>query len=236
VPGLDLKAQLANFVFPQFRYRLDPDPLTGCFEPVQGPTVSANPNGQNVTTDSSTQAPFYGRLEVFKTDIEPPLPPVPSSTSSSSTSSSSSSSSNTTPAGQSITVTPATVAQGGTINVSSSGWAPSSTVTITIDGTTTLGTLVADANGNVAGTFTVPSSVEAGAHQVQASGTGNDGQPLVLSTAISVTAAPPTDTGNAGNLPRTGASVAGKVAAACALVLVGLGLVMVARRRPRLER
>lgn len=236
VPNLDLKAELAKFVAPQYQANLDPAPILDCYNPVEGPTASANPTGQNVSTDASMLAPFYGRLEVFRTDVAPPTTTTASTTSSSTTSPSSSSSS--TPAGQKITVTPGTVAAGGTIVVESSGWAAGAVVTVMLDGQT-LGTLTADTAGNVQGTFTVPSSTSAGQHSVALSGTGNDGKALTLSAPITVTAASAGGTtggsGGAttvsGSLPVTGAGIATLVSIAAVLVLVGLGIVAGARRR-----
>ncbi len=239
VPNLDLKAELAKFVAPQFQSRLDADPIQDCYNPVEGPTSSANPTGQNVTTDPDTQAPFYGRVEVFRTTVEPPTTTTASTTSSSTTSSSSSSSS--TPAGQKLTVTPGTVAQGATIAVQSSGWAPGATVTISV-GNVVLGTLVADTAGSVQGSFTIPSTVPVGQQSVTAKGTGNDGNPLTLSTPITVTSGSSSSGSSnsggrasagttSGSLPVTGSRIATFVAVGAVLVLVGLGVVAGSRRR-----
>lgn len=233
VADLDLKAQIKSFVSDAYDYRVDPDPIMDCYDPVKGPLVDQSPDGQHVTVDSATQAPFYGRVEVFWTTD------TPESTTTSS-SSSTTSSSVTTPDGT-ITVNPATVAQGGTIAVSSTGWRPGSTVTIVLDGVV-LGTLVADASGGVSGSFTVPGGTTAGGHQVGAQGTGANGNALSLSAPITVTAlattasftATPTvapATTSTGSLPVTGSQIAGAVALGGALVLGGAALTGATRRR-----
>lgn len=234
VSNLDLKAQIKSFVADQYDSRVDPDPIMDCYDPVKGPLVDQSPDGQHVTVDSATQSPFYGRVEVFWTTT------TPESTTTSSSSSSTTSSSVTTPDG-SITVTPATVPQGGSITVSSTGWRPGSTVTILLDGVV-LGTLTADASGGVSGSFTVPGGTTTGGHQVNAQGTGANGNALALSAPITVTAlattasftatpAPTATPTTTGSLPVTGAQIAGAVAVGGALVLAGGALTGATRRR-----
>ncbi len=228
-PSLDLKAEIKKYVAPQFQSRVDPDPIMNCYDAVQGPVVSATPQGQDVTTNSQTEAPFYGRIEVFRTDTAPTIPDLPSTTSSSSTTSSGSTSS--LPTGESITVSPASVRPGGTIDVRSTGWKAGSPVTITLNGTT-LGTLNAGTDGVVQGTFTVPSAAALGTATVGADGTGSAGAALRLQTTITIVSG--SGSGATGSLPTTGADIARIVFFASLAVLVGLGLVGIAASRRRI--
>jgi hypothetical protein len=134
-------------------------------------------------------------------------------------------------------VSPATVSQGGAIEVSSSGWLPDTAVTITLDGGTVLGTIQTDRFGVATGSFTVPSATAVGAHDVVARGTSVLGAAEVRSpitvVAAAVVAAPPTTVAS-GSLPVTGASIAGGIALGSIVTLLGVGvlaLVRVARRR-----
>ncbi len=233
---VDIKTELSKYVAPQFLSRMDPSPEMNCYAPVTGGTVSANPTSQTITTSEASASAVYGRLEVFRTDDAPTLPTVPSSTSSSSSSSSSAStsspeaSSSTTSAGQSLTVTPGTASRGSVISVQSNGWAPGAIVTVAVAGTV-LGSLTADTSGRVSGSFTIPGSTALGAGSVVLAGTGNNGQALSLNTPLTVTPA----VAATGSLPLTGADIARYVAFASALVLLGLGLVLLGRgRRARL--
>jgi len=231
---VDIKTELSKYVAPQFLSRMDPSPVMNCYAPVTGATVSANPTGQTITTSDASASAVYGRLEVFRTDDAPTLPTVPSSTSSTSTNSSSTSSlessSTTTGAGQSLTVTPGTASRGSAITVQSDGWAPGTVVTVSVAGTV-LGSLTADTSGRVSGSFTLPGATALGTGTVVLTGTGGNGQPLSLTTPLTVTAA----VASTSSLPLTGADIARWVAFACMLLLMGLGLILLGKgRRVRL--
>lgn len=101
--------------------------------------------------------------------------------------------------------------------------------------------MVADASGNVTGTFTVPSSVDLGAHTVTLSGAvPGYADPQSLSASITVIAATVTPTSDEPpvapemtptNLPVTGTDVVATGAAALVLLAGGGALVAVTRRR-----
>jgi len=231
VPSLDLKATIKGYVGDPYKYKIDPDPIMDCYDPLKGEAVNPTPLGQNITVDPTIAQPFYGQVEVSWATTPPPS----STTSSSSTSSSTTSSSTTTPTGQSLTVSPSTVAQGGALEVNSGGWMPDTPVTITLDDGTVLGTLQANRFGVAQGSFTLPSGTTVGAHQVIATGNSVTGATEVRSSITVVaaivlpTTTPPSTTGT---LPTTGASIAGAVSIGCFMVLAGIGVLAIKRRRP----
>lgn len=224
-PDLDLQAEIKNFIAPEFQSRVDPAPRMNCYDPVEGPVVSPTPTGQDLTFADDLDLPFYGRIEVYRTDTDPTTTTTPSTGEPSTTTASTvSSSSSTSPAGQRITVTPGTVAAGATIDVETTGWTPSSEVRIALDDVF-LGPIPASVDGEAAGSFTVPSTTTAGEHRVVATGTGSDGEPLELTATIVVTVP-----SSAGTLPATGAEVARWVLLGSLLVLGGLALLRVRLR------
>ena len=114
-----------------------------------------------------------------------------------------------------LTISPTSVHAGGSLTIDASGWQGSSSVTITLHSDpVVLGTVSADASGNVHATVTVPAATAPGAHTIVATGTGASGSPQEASTGVTVMAA---SSGGGGSLPRTGAAIG-------ALTLVGLGL------------
>jgi LPXTG-motif cell wall-anchored protein len=231
VPSLDLKTTIKSYVADQYDYRVDPDPIMDCYDPLKGQPVNPTPTGQNITVDSTISQPFYGLVEVSWSTTPPPSSTTSSSSSSSTTSASSTT---TTPTGQSLTVSPATVAQGGAIEVSSGGWMPDTPVTITLDDGTVLGTLQTNRFGVAEGSFTVPTGTTLGAHQVIATGTSVTGAAEVRASitvvaAVVLSTTPPSSTGT---LPTTGANIAGTVAVASFLMLAGIGVLAIKRRRP----
>ncbi|MBI3784041.1 MAG: hypothetical protein HY270_11640 [Deltaproteobacteria bacterium] len=64
IPGLDLQAQLGAFIQPQFKSRLDPTPLLNCYDPLMGPGIEAEPNGQRIDVNNDVLIPFYGTVTV----------------------------------------------------------------------------------------------------------------------------------------------------------------------------
>jgi LPXTG-motif cell wall-anchored protein len=114
-----------------------------------------------------------------------------------------------------LTISPTSVHAGGSIKVESTGWKPSSSVTITLHSDpVVLDTVTSDASGNVSATATIPAGTDAGAHTIVATGSGTSGSPQELTSNLTVMAA---SGGGGGSLPRTGAAVA-------ALAMVGLAL------------
>jgi hypothetical protein len=122
-----------------------------------------------------------------------------------------------------------TVPQGGTVSVSSDGWAPGSLVTVTLDSTpVVLGTLTADSSGHIEGTFTVPSNAALGTHSVVLSGTDPTGAPRTVSQTLIVVAA----TTSGPTLAFTGSNNSGMIAGIGSVAVVaGVALVVAARKR-----
>jgi 5'-nucleotidase len=119
-----------------------------------------------------------------------------------------------------ITVTPSTVGGGNQVTIDSSGWKASSDVTITLHSTpVVLGTVTADASGNVHATETIPSGTAVGAHTIELTGTDPTGAPRDVTSQITVT----TGSGG-GSLPRTGAAIAAMVGVALVMFFGGSAL------------
>ncbi len=164
---------------------------------------------------------------------------VPVTTTSTSTTSTSTTTTTAAPA-PIVTVSPTTVFPGDTVAVNAAGFQPGSSVAITLESDPiSLGSYVADSAGRIATNITIPADFPAGAHTLKLTGTSIAGSVLVLSTGITVasrvqattttvaTVAPATTT-----LPQTGTSFTEPaLIAGAALVLVGAGAVLVARRR-----
>jgi LPXTG-motif cell wall-anchored protein len=123
-----------------------------------------------------------------------------------------------------VTVSPTSVHAGDSIKVESTGWKPSSSVTITLHSDpVVLDTVNSDDSGAVSATATIPSDTAAGSHTIELTGVGTDSAARTTSTPITVT------TGGGGSLPRTGAAIA--ALAFVGLVLFGGGSLMSAARR-----
>jgi hypothetical protein len=64
IPDLDLQAQLAGFLAPDFKTRLDPDPILNCYDPLDGPGLESEPTGQRIEVREDLLLPFYGTISV----------------------------------------------------------------------------------------------------------------------------------------------------------------------------
>lgn len=119
-------------------------------------------------------------------------------------------------------------APGSSFHLTLHGFKPGSTVTVTvtINGqTVTLGTFVADANGDVSANVALPNSVKAGSYTITASGVDASGAARVLTSAITVAAS------TGGGLPFTGQEIG--IASLLGAGLVGAGSVAVVAGRRR---
>jgi hypothetical protein len=111
-----------------------------------------------------------------------------------------------------------TLTNGQPVGVSCGGYAPASTVAVDLLSTPVrIGTLTANASGQVTGTVTIPQNTTAGSHTVRFTGTAPDGSTLVRTVAVSVSR----------ELPRTGDETWTMLR--YALLLMGVGLVAVGR-------
>ena len=133
-----------------------------------------------------------------------------------------------------LTVSETVVEPGDTITVSGSGYAPNSSVTVTMEreggGTPTpLGTFTTNSSGSFSGDVEIPETTAVGRYVMRAS--GSDGQCIgvarVLSAGFTVRAA----AAAAAVGPRTGTDVLPWLILAVAVIAVGGALVLVGRRR-----
>lgn len=134
------------------------------------------------------------------------------------------------------------VSAGGSVTVAGDGYRPGSTVNITL-GSTSVGSATTDATGSFSRAVTIPASTAPDSYTMAASGLDAEGNALVLSASLQVTAAGTSPAAaqrtsgapgqaSSGELPRTGESNSmplGLVAAG--LLAAGSVLVVVARRR-----
>lgn len=153
------------------------------------------------------------------------------------------------PAGGGTTVSDATVAPGESLTVSGSGWQSGSTVTMTLfSDPVGLGTAAVSGDGTFSAQVEIPSSVSPGTHELQVSGTGADGQPRTTSTRLVVLGAQGGASGSASGsgasgsagsgssgLAETGRGAGTTAALALALLAVGGGVLLAARRRSAAE-
>ena len=65
-----------------------------------------------------------------------------------------------------MVLSPPKVKAGKPLKVELLGWSPNATLTVSLDGVTTLGTLTTDASGYAQGKVIVPAATTAGQHQV----------------------------------------------------------------------
>jgi PKD repeat protein len=217
-------------------------------------TTTTAPTTTTTAPTTTTTAPTTSTTAPTTTTTAPTDPDPTSSTTTSTTSSTTSTTAAPAPA---IALDKQQVERGGTVVVTSSGWAPGAEVAGSLQPEgAALATGIADAQGNVTLTITVPLGTVVGSHAIQLAGTGTSGAPQVLSAALAVVAAPPATTAptsppstgqpaapvssttafttTTGALPVTGTDAGALVRLAMALGIVGALVVAVARRRRRL--
>jgi hypothetical protein len=133
------------------------------------------------------------------------------------------------------------VVAGQTIGVTGQGWAAGSTVTLTfMSSGVTLGTVVANAQGNFSTTVTIPANATLGPHTIQATGPSlaNPAVPLTLTASLTVVAstAAPVAAAPAPShapLPFTGWDPRGPLLGGLALLIIGTAAVLLSRSRRR---
>jgi LPXTG-motif cell wall-anchored protein len=123
-------------------------------------------------------------------------------------------------------VSQGTVAPGESITVSGTNWRPNFTVTIALKGDGILGTATANAQGSFSTIVTIPSDAPTGSTQIMCRGQKRNGGALVLGTTITIVAA-----AGGGITAFTGAQIEIWMILAVALLVVGLGLILISRRR-----
>lgn len=120
-------------------------------------------------------------------------------------------------------VSKSSVAPGGSLTVSGSGYDPSSNVALELNSAPrSLGSATTNSSGSFSKVVTIPSDTPAGQHTIRATGTSN-GAPYELRTIITVSGS---------GLPRTGTYIAGLVVLGLVLLAVG-GMAVVGSRRRR---
>jgi LPXTG-motif cell wall-anchored protein len=126
--------------------------------------------------------------------------------------------------GGSFTIDDPTLGPDQQFHLVGTGCLPGSTVVIDVDGRR-IGTPTADGNGNFELEATMPEGTAPGHHTVTAT-CGDLVQALDVTVAANGSASPPPR-----GMPRTGTEIGLLLRTAAALVLVGIGLVVLARRR-----
>ena len=133
---------------------------------------------------------------------------------------------------------------GDDVTITGSGWLPDSTVALTLfSDPISLGTAEVDEFGDFETVVTIPVTTPEGTHTVQISGTGENGQPKVVTASIQISATTADyedfefvadeffdDEYFDDELPFNGSNTVTLVVSGGALVLVGLALVAIRRR------
>ncbi|TCK66292.1 ExeM/NucH family extracellular endonuclease [Curtobacterium sp. PhB136] len=115
---------------------------------------------------------------------------------------------------------------GGTFTLTGSGFAADERTRVELHSDPVLlGTVVADADGDLSGRLTIPASVSAGTHTIVVTG------PTTGTVTLRVTIDPATGAASVGALAFTGAELGGGIAAALLLLAAGAGVLVVRRRR-----
>lgn len=120
-----------------------------------------------------------------------------------------------------ITVSSSNPRAGSSVNVSGSGFAAGASVTVKL-GADTLGTLTADASGNVSGTIKIPADTAAGDYVLKMSGAAPDSSVLVLTSTLTIR-----------KMANTGVDDLAPVALVGVAAAAGGAVVLVASRRRR---
>lgn len=130
------------------------------------------------------------------------------------------------PCGATGAVSSATVALGGALTITGTGFMPAEQVTITLfSAQVLLATATADSNGQVVQTVTIPADLEVGDHRIELVGQTSGARVSIPIEVLGATVAAP------GTLPATGRRTGQEAAAAFGLLLLGSTLVGAARRR-----
>jgi hypothetical protein len=120
---------------------------------------------------------------------------------------------------------PSGLAQGSTVTLTGSGYAPNSTVSVYIYSTPTLlGTALTNGSGAFSQAFTIPASLAPGAHHLVSAGLDPSGNPRYLTSAVTVAQA-------SGTLAWTGFETLPVLGGGILAVALGAGLIVVGRRR-----
>ena len=133
-----------------------------------------------------------------------------------------------------VAVSSSTVAPGGSLTVTGTGWLPASSVSVWIESTPVLlkSGVAVDSNSEFTTSVIVPADIEPGPHTIFSTGTTTTGEVgAAASASITVTGSTPDGSGE--NLAATGSNIIPIAALGGALVATGLGTVVLVRRRSR---
>jgi len=120
---------------------------------------------------------------------------------------------------------PSGLAQGSTVTLTGSGYAPNSTVNVYIYSTPTLlGTVVTDGSGSFSKAFTIPTTLAPGSHHLVAAGVDANGNPRYLVSSVTVAQ-------GSGTLAWTGFETLPVLGVGVLVVALGAGLVVLGRRK-----
>jgi hypothetical protein len=174
------------------------------------------------TGDGSVQITYQA---VVSTPSPSPSSSHTSTPSASPTTSSSAPASSSAGASGAVELAKSTVSQGGQDTATGSGFTPGERVSATLHSTAiALGTFTASRAGVVRFTFTIPAGLAAGAHHVVLVGATSG---VRVSARLTVIAAP----ASANPLPDTGVPTGGLAVLALALLVGGIGVLALGRRR-----
>jgi LPXTG-motif cell wall-anchored protein len=130
-----------------------------------------------------------------------------------------------------VTVDPSTFEAGDTVTVTGTGLQPNFETIIEFNSVTVqVGTATTDATGAFEVQVTIPLDATDGAHTITAV---CDAEGNISSTDVTVSSVTAPTTPSGGPLPRTGSDTEPLLVVGALAVLVGIGLVLVARRRRR---
>jgi len=133
-------------------------------------------------------------------------------------------------AGPTVTLSTTTVAPGGVIAITSSGFTPNEQIEVWMHSTPTfLQTVRADATGAVQATITIPTNAPAGEHRLELRGISSGLS--AFSPTFRVVGSGSGVGSSTGRLSRTGSDSGTPLRVAAVLLLAGGGLVVLARRR-----
>lgn len=122
-------------------------------------------------------------------------------------------------------VSDGTVAPGESVTVSGTNWRPNFIVTIALKGDGILGTATTDSQGSFSTVVTIPLDAPLGSTEIMCRGQRPNRDPFVLGTMITIVAAGGVST------VFTGAQLEVWMILAIAFFGVGLGLILISRRR-----
>lgn len=119
----------------------------------------------------------------------------------------------------------------GSITVQGEGFASNSDIKFYLFSTATaVGTTTANSDGTMSATFDVPAGISAGLHTLQVVGFAPDGSSRVLNLGVRVVDTT-TATSSAAALATTGVDVSGVLGGALLVLLAGLAVTVLPRRR-----